>query len=71
MWTLELTVKHVQKIVKMHALRNSQIVFSRGRGLILQGFQHLHKLAKNAFKVEADMSPKSRKRSPKAFEKVT
>ena len=46
MWTLELTVKHVPKIVKMCALRNSEIVFSRERGFIFQGFQHLQKLAK-------------------------
>ena len=46
MWILERAVKHVPKIVKMHALRNSQIVFSRGRGFIFQGFQHLQKVAK-------------------------
>ena len=50
MWTLELTVKHVPKIMKICALRNSQIVFSRGRGFIFQGFQHLQKLAKIASK---------------------
>ena len=48
MWTLELTVKHVPKIMKICVLRNSQIVFSRGRGFIFQGFQHLQKLTKNA-----------------------
>ena len=47
MWTLELTVKHLPKIVKMHALRNSQIVFPRGRGFSFQGFQHLQKIAEN------------------------
>ena len=46
MWILELTVKHVPKIMKICALRNSQIVFSRGRGFIFQGFQHLQKVAK-------------------------
>ena len=50
MWILELTVKHVPKIMKICALRNSQIVFSRGRGFIFQGFQHLQKLAKIASK---------------------
>ena len=46
MWTLELTVKHVPKIVKIRTLRNSKIVFSRWRGFIFQGFQHLQKVAK-------------------------
>ena len=46
MWILELTVKHVPEIVKMYALRNSQIVFSRGRGFIFQGFQHFQKVTK-------------------------
>ena len=50
MWILELTVKHVPKIMKICALRNSQIVFSRGRGFIFQGFQHLQKSTKNASK---------------------
>ena len=50
MWILELTVKHVPKIMKICALRNSQIVFSRGRGLIFQGFRHLQKLTKTASK---------------------
>ena len=50
MWILELSLKHVPKIMKTCALRNSQIVFSRGRGFIFQGFQHLQKLAKNASK---------------------
>ena len=36
MWTLELTVKHVPNIVKMCALRNTEIVFSRGRGFIFK-----------------------------------
>ena len=50
MWILELAVKHVPQIMKICALRNSQIVFSRGRGFIFQGFQHLKKLTKNASK---------------------
>ena len=50
MWILELTVKNVPKIMKMRALRNSQIVFSRGRGFIFQGFQHFQKLTKIASK---------------------
>ena len=50
MWILELTVKHVPKIMKICVLRNSQIVFSRGRGFIFQGFQHLQKFAKIASK---------------------
>ena len=51
MWTLELAVKHVPKIMNICALRNSQIVFSRGRGLIFQGFQHFQKLAEFASKI--------------------
>ena len=50
MWILELTVTNMLKIVKIRTLRNSQIVFSLGRGLIFQGFQHLQKLAENASK---------------------
>ena len=50
MWILELTVKNVSKFVKMHALRNSQSVFSRGRGFIFQGFQHLQQIAENTSK---------------------
>ena len=50
MWTLELTVKNVSKTVKMCALRNTEIVFSRGRGFIFQGFQHLQKLDRIAQK---------------------
>ena len=46
MWTLELTLTHVSKIMKIRDLRNSQIVVSRGRGFIFQGFQHLQKVAK-------------------------
>ena len=46
MLILELTVKHVPKIMNRCALRNSQIVFSPRRGFIFQGFQHLQKKQK-------------------------
>ena len=45
-WNLEVTVTHVPKIMKICALRNSEIVFSRGRGFIFQGFRHLQKFTK-------------------------
>ena len=42
-WTLELTVSKLSKILKIHTLRNSKIMFSRRRGFIFQGVQHLEK----------------------------
>ena len=57
MWILELAVKNVPKITKICALRNSQIVFSRRRGFIFQGFQHFLKLAKIASKWRLNWAP--------------
>ena len=61
MWILEMTATNMSKIVKIRTLRNSQIVFSRGRGFIFQGFRHLQTLAKKTKKMEAGMSSKSKK----------
>ena len=56
MWILELTVERVPKIVKIRTLRNSKIVFSRGRGFIFQGCQHLQKVAKMLSKWELKLT---------------
>jgi len=57
MWILELTVEHVPKIVKICTFRNFTIVFSRGRGFIFQGCQHLQNAA-NFFEFIIDLGGK-------------